>query len=110
MGVKYKMPKSKTIRAPRCPNCGEGMVYTFAFAFKEYACLPCGTTEEFICKKEEFNAEEIEKKKELWKKDLHVLGIKKGGGLCALGSECDICPDIENYQYKFYLKGERRVQ
>ena len=96
------------IRLPKCPNCGGGMVYTFAFRGQEYACLPCGKTEEFLCKKEEFDKEEIEKKKELWKKDLHILGVTKGRGHCALGSECDLCPDKENYKFEYYLKGVKK--
>lgn len=95
------------VKVPQCPKCKGPMVYTYAFAKKEYACVACGTTEEFLCKKEEFDADEVESLKQKWSKDLHVIGITKGGGICA-NPNCDICPTIKEYKFEYYLKGKKK--
>lgn len=93
------------VSVPVCPKCGKFMVFTFAFRSKEYACLPCGTTEEFLCEKIMVSAEEHEKKRKLWEKDLQKLGLLRGGALCAKCQDersCDDCKATLAHKYEYW--------
>lgn len=93
---------SNYIRVPKCPKCGNGMVFTFAFPYQEYACLLCNETDEFFPKNEMVNMDkEVHRAlKDLWAKDLHRIAIEHGA-ICDNGFDCEICND-ENYKYTYW--------
>lgn len=93
------------MRLPRCPKCSECMVFTMCFPYKEYACLPCNTTEEFCCEKEEFSKKEHDKKKKKWGKEIHAIAIKNGAE-CGVEGDCDLCDNQDNYKFKFWRSNE----
>lgn len=97
------------MEVPKCPTCKEGMVSTMSFPGKEYACLPCGTSDEFFCHNERIEVEDtiIEDKIEKWGDDMHVLGVTIGGGKCT-AEDCKLCADLDNYVHKYYLQGEKQ--
>ena len=93
---------ANTIKVPKCPKCGNGMVFTFAFPYKEYACLPCDETDEFFPDNEMIVIDKQSHKalKDLWGKDLHRIAIEHGA-VCDNGFDCDICND-ETYKYMYW--------
>lgn len=98
------------VRRPRCPNCNGIMVFTFSFPGQEYACVPCGTTEQFLCKREEFPGSEEDQLIMKWAADLIWIGIRWGGGTCQAHnkSDCRTCaPD--GYVFKFYRKNAKAL-
>ena len=110
-----KEKKNDEIEVPQCPNCGEGMVFTFSFPRKEYACLPCGKTDEFLPRNNRILVLEKEHnaKKKLWKKDLGVIAYRWGGATCGKCKNtprgCRHCRELKigaadkNYKFEFYL-------
>ena len=98
------MNEVKTISVPVCPECGGMMVFTFAFIGQEYACLPCGRTEEFMTRKSEFPLKDHDALKKLWKDDLHWLALRKGGATCREHDQrgCKVCAPLD-YKPKYYL-------
>lgn len=108
-----KEKKKNKIEVPKCPSCGEGMVFTFAFPRMEYACLPCNETDEFFPRNEmiEVSEKEHDKKKKLWSKDLEVIAFR-GGARCGKNHpENEVCKKCKlpkerakdtNYKFKFW--------
>jgi len=104
------MNKEKKTKYPLCPNCNNAMVWTFAFPYKEYACLPCdesapmfnGLTKGFRSEKS-MNA-----KKEKWSEELSIIARRIGGAQCAVdgcvNGSCDLCKKSadKNYKFKYY--------
>jgi len=101
---------SKKIEVPECPECGRGMVWTFAFPYNEYACLPCGTMDEFCCRgsRIEVDKQANERKKVRWDEELHVIAIRNGAE--CIRKDCEWCGKDEDRQYKFkyYLKNVKK--
>lgn len=96
------------ISLPICPDCFKPMIFCMAIPYKEYVCIPCGTSEEFSCNKSLFSREEHDTNKKLWADDIHALAIRNGAS-CVLKHErkpCKICDDLENYQYQYYMKNK----
>ena len=80
------------------------MVWTFAFKFKEYACLPCNRTDEFCIKNDivERNVYYMNAKKKRWSKDLGVIARRWGGAKCdCRNGSCDDCRRAKNKNYQF---------
>lgn len=96
-----------TMPLPFCPTCKQAMVFCMAIPFKEFVCIPCGTSEEFFCEKFDSSIAEHDAKIELYKDDIHALACGNGAMCNATleDKECPICMQ-ENYQYKYYLKGQ----
>ncbi len=95
---------------PKCPVCGEGMVFTFAFPYMEYACLPCNQVDEFFPRNEriEVSDEEHDAKKKLWAADLNKIALLEGGAHCEKcdrAMSCDDCKKTLAHEYEFYCKG-----
>lgn len=98
------------LEVPECPSCGEGMVWTFAFPGKEWACLPCNQHEPMFngLPKIQVAEEQIDHKKESWSRDLHVIALRYGGGRCISEREFDsqpcpqgLCPIEDDYQFEY---------
>lgn len=103
------------IRVPKCPKCGQMMIFTFVFPYQEYACLPCGEKDEFLARNEmiEVSEKEHDKKKKLWGKDLEVLTWRLNGSGVNCGDcekkinegDCETCrwgkEQAKNKDYKF---------
>lgn len=109
-------------QVPQCPNCKEGMVSTYVFPYKEFACLPCGTTDEFFPHNDtiEVDSKVHDNKRELWRNDLSVLGLRNGGKCikCSQGLEgdCPECIDRKNlardpeYKFEYYLSNRNSTR
>ena len=97
------------IKYPKCPKCGQAMIFTFAFKFKEYACLPCNETDTFFIRndKVERNKYYMNAKKKKWGRDLNVIARRFGGAICDCGDgSCNDCKQAkdENYQFEYWKK------
>ena len=99
------------INRPECPQCNNAMIFSFCIAYKEYICIPCGTSEEFLNGLE--TTETTQKKEDALKKkysaDLDRLAFTLGGATCSKcnsskGNNCKHCkfPD----EFKYWNKGE----
>ena len=96
------------MKLPICQECNKPMIFCFAIPYKEYICIPCNNSEQFICDKEECSAEEHKSKKDLYGDDIHALAMRNGAS-CVLkheGKPCKICDDLENYQYQYYMNNK----
>jgi len=95
---------------PACPNCGNAMVFTMSFPYKEWACLPCGETDEFFPRNKEIwrNIKAMDSKKRKWREELSIIARHIGGGKCAVegceNGSCELCRKAadKNYQFKFW--------
>lgn len=90
---------------PGCPECGHAMVWTSAFPGSEYACLPCNVdVPMFNCLPKVWRAKKaMAEKKKRWGMDLSVIGLRIGGGTCAMckDGKCKYCKNADNKNYKF---------
>lgn len=101
-------PEAGTMPLPLCPKCEKPMIFCMAIPFKEFVCIPCGTSEEFLCEKVDASIAEHDAKIELYKDDIHALACGNGA-MCNLTLEdkdCPICEQGDKYEYKYYLKGQ----
>lgn len=90
---------------PKCPDCGQAMIWTYAFPYKEYACLPCDQTAPMFngLKKVKRSDKYMYAKKCKWQNDLTVIARTIGGagcGVCKNGS-CKYCKMANDKNYKF---------
>lgn len=90
---------------PKCPKCGNAMVFTFAFPYKEWACLPCDTQDEFFPRNPKIrrSIKYMDAKKRKWSEELNIIARRFGGGKCAVEG-CEICKKAadEKYQFKYW--------
>ena len=107
---KTKQPERREY--PQCPECGQTMVWTFAFPYNEYACLPCDIKAPMFngLKKVERSVKYMSSKRNKWEKDLSVIARRTGGGSCSLcvDGSCDWCirANDKDYQFEFWKKNE----
>lgn len=98
---------SKTKEYPACRNCGNAMVWSFAFSGCEYVCLPCDEGEPMWNSrpKLERQVSSMEAKKRKWQEELTILGRRVGGGTCAVCKDhsCKWCKLSDNKDYKFKI-------
>lgn len=93
------------IHRPTCPNCGQPMVFSFAIPYKEYICVPCGTSEEFCCERDSETTQEREDElKKKWADDLDKLAFEVGGAVCRKcnksgGNNCKFCKIKKEFKY-----------
>jgi len=101
-----------TVNVPICPRCNGGMIETFAFPGKEWACLPCGTTDTFfsVNPRGKFGAYEHQQKKAAWADDLHYLGMTLGRSAICARDVCKICADIANYKTTHYKTNPQTIR
>ena len=92
---------------PKCPNCGNAMVFTMSFKYKEWACLPCNETDEFFPYNPKIwrSIKYMDGKKNKWAEELSVIARRSGGGECAVKGckegNCDLCKKAADKDYKF---------
>ena len=97
---------------PKCSGCGQAMVFTFAFPYKEYACLPCDIAVPMFHGLEKIwrHDKTMARKKKLWQEDLSVIARRDGGAECAVCKDesCKYCKNSadENYKFKYWKKNE----
>lgn len=93
---------------PACSECGNAMVWSFAFSGCEYVCLPCDTAVPMWNSnhKVERTVRHMDAKKRLWREELSILGRRYGGGRCAICQDesCQLCKKTKdpNYQFKVW--------
>ncbi len=103
------------MRHPICPKCKKPMVPTMAFAYQEYACLPCNTMDEFFPRGfgRDLTAGEksgVTRRKKLWADELHKIGNLQGGGRCVKksgGKPCHVCDDPD-FKFKYWRSKVKR--
>ena len=111
---KNKRVSSEKSEYPECPSCGQAMVFTMAFPYQEYACLPCNETDEFFPKNERVlrSIKYMDAKKKKWSDELHRISCIEivNYGKCTYkekNGKCSIC-DNKHFQFK-YWKSKVRI-
>ena len=97
--------KKNTEKYPQCHKCGQAMVWTFAFAFNEWACLPCNTKAPMFngLEKVKRNVYYMNRKRKLWEEELHKIAITKGGASCLKKEKGESCGVCDNKDFKFKI-------
>ena len=100
-----------------CPGCGHAMVWSFALFGKEWVCVPCaiGLPMYNDACEEYRSTRALNRKRDKWAKDLHVAGLKFGGGRCpseVTDKPCayGICPDVEGYEFQYWGKNVTQTE
>lgn len=100
---------------PQCPNCGQAMVFTMAFPYQEWACLPCDEVDEFFPRNTRIwrSIKYMDAKKRKWGEELSVIARRSGGGECAVdgcvNGSCSLCKKARDRNYTFrYWKRRRK--
>jgi hypothetical protein len=90
---------------PICPECGNAMVWSFAFRGCEYVCLPCDYAASMFngLEEEERSVNYMNSKKAKWQKELSVIGRRQGGGECAICKDgsCEWCKRANDKNFEF---------
>jgi hypothetical protein len=104
MNLEEKQQIKTRAEYPLCSN-GHAMVWTFAFDYNEYACLPCKEVAPMFNgrRKAERSIAYMDAKKSRWSDDLHRLGT----GKCIAKSKGKICKVCDTQDYKFKFWGQK---
>lgn len=100
------------IHRPKCPECGEPMLFSFCVAHNEYICVLCGIAKPFCHGLKEIETTQLQEDnlKLKYKDDIKRLAYTQGGAMCCEcnqtgGNNCKNCkfPD----EFKYFGKGKK---